>query len=383
LKPLPGAFFVPKAKSRMQALIAFILILLLAAVPGGLLPARIPSKLSAQATVSGPPAVGRNGVPLNGREQATPDRQAVDGAIGRAVAWLHSQQLPDGGFSGAPGNPSSAAATSDAVFILARLGEDPAGKDWTVDSHSALDALAALTPAYVGTDAGQAGKIARAVAVAGADARSVAGLDVIGVIQADYDPASGRYNPDLLFRHTLAVEGLALARVTVPPAAFDALLVARRADGSWFWSFDASASDVDTTGRVLQTLARYGGMHCSPALVPSLDFLAKQQTGDGWATGSVPGPANANSTALAVAGLIAAGLDPAKIRPGAGGPSALESLLAFQEPSGAFVYTRDPAHQESRLVATLDALDALAEFKDNGQACKPFYLPVHLAGASK
>jgi hypothetical protein len=367
----------------MQALIAFILILLLTAVPEGLLSARIPSKLSGQATASGPPAVGRSTVPLSGREQVAPGPQAIDDAIGRAIAWLHSQQLPDGGFSGALGSPSSAAATSDVVFILARLGEDPAGKDWTVDGHSALDSLAALTPAYVGTDAGQAGKVARAVALAGGNARSVAGVDVIGVIQADYDPASGRYNPDLLFRHTLAVEGLALARVPIPPAAFKALLAARRPDGSWFWSFDASASDVDTTGRALQTLARYGGMRCSPALVPSLAFLAKQQSAGGWATGSAPGPANANSTALAVAGLIAAGLDPAKIRPSTGAPSALESLLAFQEPGGAFVYTQDPAHQESRLVATVDALDALAEFKDNEQACRPFYLPVYLAGAAE
>jgi hypothetical protein len=366
----------------MQALNAFILIFLLAAVPESLLPARIPSKASAQATVSGPPAAGRSVVPSTARGQVAPERQAVDGAIGRAVAWLHSQQLPDGGFSGAPGSPSSAATTSDAVFVLARLGEDPAGKDWTVDGQSALAALTALTSAYVGTDAGQAGKVARAVAVAGGNARSVAGLDVISVLQSDYDPASGRYNPDLLFRHTLAVEGLVLSKIAVPPAAFDALLAARRADGSWFWSFDASASDVDTTGRVLQTLARYGGMRCSPALVPSLDFLAKQQTADGWASGSIPGPANANSTALAVAGLIAVGTDPTKVvHPGSGGPTALQSLLAFQEPSGAFVYTHDPAHQESRLVATLDALDGLAEFNDSGQACEPFYLPVRLAGA--
>ena len=143
---------------------------------------------------------------------------------------------------------------------------------------------------------------------------------------------------------------------------------------------------MDTTGRALQTLARYGGRRCSPALVPSLAFLARQQTAGGWSTGSVPGPANANSTALAVAGLTAAGLDPALIRPSAsaGGahvPSALDSLLAFQEPSGAFVYTHDPAHQESRVVATLDALDALAEFREVEPACKPFYLPLSLAGA--
>ena len=92
------------------------------------------------------------------------DRQAIDSAVQRAIAWLHTQQQPDGGFSGAPGTPSSAAATSDAVFVLAHLGEDPAGAEWTVGGHSALAALIALTPDYVGTDAGQAGKVARGVA---------------------------------------------------------------------------------------------------------------------------------------------------------------------------------------------------------------------------
>ncbi len=371
----------------MQAQSAFVLVLLLlTTLAGSLLPAGAPAPVLAQRTVAVPPAVRSNGQAPSHPAQAAPERQAIETAIARALGWLHSQQLPDGGFSGAPGSASSAAATSDAVFVLARLGEDPAGRDWSIDGHSALAALTALTPAYVGRDAGQAGKVARAVALAGGSARSVAGSDVIGIILADYDPASGRYNPDLLYRHTLAIEGLVLSQVPVPAAAFTALLSARRSDGSWFWSFDASASDVDTTGRVLQTLARYGGLRCSPALVPSLAFLTRTQTTDGWATGSIPGPANANSTALAVAGLIAAGIDPSKVFPAASGagqraPSALQSLLAFQERSGAFVYAHDPAHTESRLVATLDSLDALAEFVVKGQACKPFYLPVSLAGA--
>ena len=165
LKPLPGAFLFSRPGLACDAFNVFILILLLAAVPGGLLPVRIPSKEPAQALVSGPPAVGRSESSINTRRQAAPDRQAIDGAIERAVAWLHAQQQPDGGFSGAPGSPSSsAAATSDVVFVLARLGEDPGGEDWTVDGHDALGALTALTPAYVGTDAGQAGKVARAVA---------------------------------------------------------------------------------------------------------------------------------------------------------------------------------------------------------------------------
>lgn len=288
----------------------------------------------------------------------------ADDPVQRAVAWLHAQQRPDGGF----GQPTaSASATADTVYALALIGENPDGPAWTpAGGQSALRALAALAPGYVYADAGQAGKVARAVALAGGNPRSFGGLDLIAIIQAAYDPATGRYHPALLYRHTLAVEGLLRASETPPPAALQALLNAQLADGGWFWSFDAEQSDVDSTGRVLQVLAGQADVRRrfapEAAFGRAAAFLCRQQLpAGGWNVGNQDGPANANSTALAVAGLRAAGYDPQGRAFRRAGRGAVDALHTFQEPAGGFVYVRAPGKEESRLMATIDALSALAQ----------------------
>lgn len=302
--------------------------------------------------------------------------------VPEAIAWLHTQQLADGSFGlvqpDGRGIPS-ASATADAVYALALAGEDPAGVTWTRGGRSALDALATLAPGYVGADAGQAGKVARAVALAGGDPRAFGGLNLVRIIQAAYDPATGRYHPELLFRHTLAVEGLLRAGEPVPPAAIDALLAAQHPDGSWFWAFAGDKGDVDTTGRVLLLLAGQAELHCSPLLGRAAAYLGSTQEAAGWGVVYTPGPVNANSTALAVAGLRAAGYDVAAAPPGEAARAALDALRAFQAPDGAFVYTREPGGEESRLMATLDALVALTAPAAGGAPCRWLYLPLRLA----
>jgi hypothetical protein len=299
--------------------------------------------------------------PIKGVPKAS--RQEI-AAVCRAIDWLHTQQLPDGGFGQRlPGGTyrSSAGATADVVYVLALLGEDPAGPRWTVGDRSALDALAKLAPTYVNTDAGQAGKVASAVALAGRNPRSFAGVDLIKIIQSSYNPKTGRYHPLYEFRHTLAVEGLLRSGVQVPPAAIEVLFKAQLPDGGWFWSFDGKKSDVDTTGRVLQVLAGLAGQRNTAAYARAADYLARTQLADGgWNVGNQAGPANANSTALAVGGLWAAGLDPQGGRFQRKGMGALDALLGFREPSGAFAYIRQPGQEEVRLLATTDALGALA-----------------------
>ena len=228
-----------------------------------------------------------------------------------AVQWLHTQQLADGGF-GVRGT-TSAPITADVVYALALAGEDPGGPAWTVDGHSALDALAKVAPGYIGTDAGQAGKVARAVAAAGRDPRSFGGMDIIAVIEAAYDPATGRYHPDFLFRHAVAIEALQRAKLPVPPAAYAALRKAQLPDGGWFWTFTGTKGDVDTTGRVLQVLGQAPAGTCDVSFMAAASYLAHAQTTSGaWAVDAPPStsPANANSTGLAVGGLLAIGRDP-------------------------------------------------------------------------
>jgi len=312
---------------------------------------------------------------------SAPSARAAD-PIAQAVAWLHTQQCSDGSFGfrrSDGGCVPSASVTADVIYVLALVGEDPAGAAWTVGGQSALDALAKLAPSYVYADAGQAGKVARAVALAGGNPRSFGGLNLVGIIQAAYDPATGRYHPSLLYRHSLAIEGLLRTGEPVPSAAINALLHAQLSNGSWFWSFDGAQGDVDTTGRVMQLLAGQVHLGCLSGYERSADYLAAAQTAiGGWGVYPPPNtnPPNANSTGLAIAGLYATGVDPQAARFQKNGRGALEALLTFQEASGAFVYVQQAGKEESRLMATVDALNALAQPKVTQPVCRPLYLPL-------
>jgi hypothetical protein len=305
--------------------------------------------------------------------------------VQQAIAWLHTQQLSEGGFglrrSDGTALPS-ASVTADTVYVLALVGEDPAGPAWTTSSgQSALDALAALAPGYVYADAGQAGKVARAAALAGGNPRAFGGLDLIDTIQKAYDPVTGRYHPSLLYRHTLAIEGLLRSGEAVPAAALGALIQAQLPDGGWFWSFEADKSDVDSTGRAMQLLAGLMGQRCLSGYERAAQYLASAQNpAGGWGVYPPPdpNPANANSTALAVAGLKAAGFDPDAPRFQQNGSGATVSLLSFQETSGAFIYIQQPGMEEVRLMATVDALNALAQAQTPSANCRMIYLPLVL-----
>jgi len=312
--------------------------------------------------------------------------------VQQAAAWLHTQQLPDGSFGlrRADGTYApSASITADVIYVLALVGEDPAGAAWTQGGQSALGALAKLAPDYVYSDAGhiysdagRAGKVARVVALAGGNPRDFGGMNLVSIIQAAYDPASGRYYPPdrpWLYRDALAIEGLLRSGEPVSSAAFNALIQAQLPDGSWSWSFNATQGDVDTTGRVLQLLGGQAQLGCVSGYGRAADYLAAAQTADGgWGVYPPPNtnPSNANSTALAVAGLRATGFDPQAARFQKNSRDALDALLSFQEPSGAFVYIQQAGQEESRLMATVDALNALAQPSVAQPVCHPTYLPL-------
>jgi hypothetical protein len=301
-------------------------------------------------------------------------------AIQQALAWLHTQQGSDGGFGGV-------SVTADAVYTLALLGEDPDGLAWTKNGKSALDALevlAAATPdPYPLRGAGEAGKVLRAVALAGGNPRDFAGFDLVALIESAYTPASGRYHPTYLYRHTLAVEGLLRAGQPVPTAAYDAIVSVQLADGGWAWSFSSTRGDTDTTGRVLLLLAGIAGLSYPTDYGQAADYLdAAQQDSGGWSDvyppfdPDDPPPANANSTALAVAGLQAAGFDPSAPRFQPICEAGVGALLDFQEASGAFRFMLPPNSAEVRLIATLEALVALDRPLVLSTTCLPVYLPL-------
>ena len=312
--------------------------------------------------------------------------EVLRSAAHRAVEWLRTQQHDDGGFG--TSDKTSPGLTADVAYALALMGESITGTAWTTQAgKTPIDALrATAVPGYATADPGQAGKVARAVALACAGPHKFGGVDLIATINGFYQPETGLYHSSYLFRHTFAIEGLARSGDAVPQPAYDALLANQIADGVWFWSVGAATSDVDATGRILQVLAKLGGVKADQAYGKAAAYLAAQQLpGGGWHTGYTPDPenppsANANSTALAVGGLAAAGYDPQSTQFTKNGKGALETLLSFQEPSGAFVYIREPGKEDYRIVATTDALIALASLVGVPNECKSLYLPLILVG---
>ena len=291
-------------------------------------------------------------------------------AAERAIAWLHTQQCRNNPGCNetltGPGSFGPASTSSDAIVAIAAVGQDPDGAAWTAGGQSALDALEALTPSYVdraGNRAAEAAKTARAAMAAGRDPRDFGGLDLIARIQSYYNPETGRYYDTWLYRHDLAVLALHAAGAPAPARARQTLVDEQHPNGGWGWAFAATVADVDSTGLTMLTLAETGYPLESAEYGKALTFLAGMQLADG----SLPDRnnatvGNANSAALAIRGILAADKDPrelpfVQITPTGALVTLLDALLAFQEDSGAFIFTR--AIPESRLLATLDTVPAL------------------------
>ena len=274
----------------------------------------------------------------------------------QAAAWLRTQQQPDGGFG-------YAGLTAAMAYDIALAGENPAGPAWTVNGHSLLAALEAATPAYVdGHDAGQIARVLLAVAQAGADTHHFAGRDLVALLEATYQPATGLYDRYNNFRNALAMKALVTAGRPLPAEAVAGLLAQQQANGGWGWQVGGSGADVDSTGLIMEAVAGAGVPAEHPALQKAIAFLRREQKADGgWGT-MYSAVSNSNSTALALRGLVACGVDPeaASWRKEVAGVeiTPVTRLLRFQEADGAYRYS--DASAGSRLMATADVMPALS-----------------------
>lgn len=299
---------------------------------------------------------------------ATPARQATPAAtteqpagasLDAAVAWLLAQQDPNGGFLGFSGEPD-AGVTTDAVLALYAV------HDANPETAAALDAAVAWLEEqgadYANTGAGQAAKLAMAAVAGGRDPRNFGGVDLVAAIAAPpttsvQNPISGIYGDDL-YDHALALMALAAAGEPVGEEAIEPLRATQTDAGGWAFdgSAETSAADSNTTALVIQALVATGHGD-DPMVANGLAFLQTLLAPDG--SGVAYGPADpliadANSTALALQAVIAAGEDPAS---GARG-NLPRALVAFQTPEGGLRYMA--GDEEPNLLATLQGIPALA-----------------------
>lgn len=297
-------------------------------------------------------------VPWAAAQEATPLAANAD-PVAAASAWLRAQQDTAGGFKGFSGELDPGTTTDAAMALYAAQESDP-------EAEAALAAAIAYLEkdglSYANTGAGQAAKLVLAAVAGGKDPRSFGGADLIAQMQAP--PTTSVENPipgiwgDDLYDHVLVILALAAAGEPVPDTAIAPLRATQGADGGW--AFDgataAGSSDSNTTALAIQALVAAGhgdDPMLANALASLRPLLAPDNTGFAYGPGD-PLLADANSTALVVQALIAAGEDPTSPDWGA----SAQALVAFQAADGGLRFMA--TDEDANLLATVQGIPALA-----------------------
>ena len=267
--------------------------------------------------------------------------------------YLLSAQNGDGGFGPVPGTSSTQLVTGWTALGLAAAGRNPA--EVVKGGQSIVDYLRAGAGSL--NDAGELERTILVLHSAGIDPRSFAGRDLVAELDQDRKPTG---SVDGLVDHTAfgifafraAGDGPGSTRVQ---AAVRWLSRQQNADGGFGFARHGTASDVDNTGSSLQALVA-AGRGSSRQARRALAYLRAHQNSDGGFPLNPGGASNAQSTAWAIQGLIAAGRNPALVR--RGGRSAIAFLRTLTGPDGAVRYSR--TSKQTPVWVTGQALTALA-----------------------
>jgi energy-coupling factor transport system substrate-specific component len=267
-------------------------------------------------------------------------------AAGSPAGYLLAAQHRDGGYGSSPGAPSSTLYSGWAALGLAAAGHNP--QDVTAGGRSLL--------AYIRAGAiGDVGSLERTILVAraaGLSARSFGGRNLVAKLQEDV--RSDGSVSDQVNLTSFAVLALRAAGVAPGGRTLSWLAAQQDQDGGFNFATRGGASDVDDTGAALEALARSGS---AAARRRAVAYLRAQQNRDGGFPADAGGESNAQSTAWAVQGLLAAGVDPGSLhRHGAiSPPRYLRSLIA---PDGHVRYSRTT--DQTPVWVTAQAMMALA-----------------------
>ena len=296
-------------------------------------------------------------------------RAADAGASGAAgwagpVSYLRHAQNADGGLGAAPGQPSAQLFAGWAALGLASAGVDVA----TLRTAPGRPTL--LSYVRAGAGAHDPGSLERTILVlraAGASVTAVAGHDLIADLNGRFSAdgaVSGQVN--LTAFGLLALRSAGSATAARQDQARAWLVGQQDRDGGYGFAGRGGASDVDDTGAVLEALA--GAPRRAPgrgagagsvrrAIARAVHYLRARQEPDGGFPSSPGMGSNAQSTAWAIQGLIAAGVDPASVRR-RGSPTPVAYLRSLIAPDGAVRYAR--GETQTPVWVTGEALMALA-----------------------
>jgi energy-coupling factor transport system substrate-specific component len=284
----------------------------------------------------------------------TATARASSSSLSPELSFLTSAQNADGGFGGARGQGSSELYTAWAAMGLAAAGRNPAAVRRS--GHSLLDSMRAQVGTLQGL--GDAERTILAARACGASAYSFAGHNLVAEVLRSREG-------DNSFDHQVNLTAFAIfaLRAVGHSAGFPAIREAagwierqQNSDGGFSFGAHGSPSDVDDTGAALQALAD-AGAHNRRLLGAAADYLIRSQGLDGGFPQQYGGESNAQSTAWAIQGLIAAGYDPGAIRRH-GSRTPIGYLESLRAPDGSIRYSRTGA--QTPVWVTAQALIALS-----------------------
>jgi energy-coupling factor transport system substrate-specific component len=271
-------------------------------------------------------------------------------SVARASAnpsgYLLGAQNADGGFGGTPGQSSTQLFSGWAALGLAAEGYNP--QRVTKDGHSLSGYLSGGVGAD--TDPGSVERTILAVAASGLNPESFGGHDLVAMLERDVG-GDGSVSEQTNLT-SFAVLALRAAGVSLRPATIPWLIRQEDQDGGFNFATAGAASDVDDTGAALEALAGMPGSAAARARARAVAFVRGQQDADGGFPASAGAGSNAQSTAWAIQGLLAAGVSGG---PASRGVAYLRGLIA---PDGHVRYSR--SSDQTPVWVTAEAVMALA-----------------------
>jgi energy-coupling factor transport system substrate-specific component len=300
---------------------------------GGPLVLAVVAALGLAAALGGPaaPSARAAASPHSARAASSPSARAASSPAASAAAYLLGAQNADGGLGEAPGQPSNQLYAG-----WAALGLAAAGHDLNRVSRGGAGLMHYVQTAPGATaDVGSLERTILVVRAAGLSARSFGGHDLVAALErriARNGAVSGQVNLTAFAVLALRSDGVA------PSARTLGWLAAQQDhDGGFGFAGAGSGSDVDDTGAALEALAGDGS--AARVRARAVGFLRRQQNRDGGFPSEPGSGSNAQSTAWAIQGLIAAGVPPASLRRG-GAASPVAYLDSLVTSTGAVHYSR-------------------------------------------
>jgi len=295
--------------------------------------------LAALALLTAPAAVHATVLPV-ARGAAT---STVASAARRAAGYLKRAQNADGGLGQAPGQRSAALFSGWAALGLAADGVDIASLRRAAPDPTLLQYVERSARA---TDSGTLERTILALRAGGAPVAGIDGRDLPAELARR---VSGRGAVGGLVNLT-SFGLLALCAAGEPstkaPERRAARWLARESNrnGGYGFAGRGSQSEADDTGAVLEALecgtigGRPSGTAITRARRRAVAYLRRDQDRDGGFPAAPGAGSNAQSTAWAIQGLIAAGTNPASVR--RDGHTPLGYLAGLVTRGGAVRYAR-------------------------------------------